>query len=70
VFIVQKHFKNVAYVFCSFFFLNQYEVFLSKSVCVHKGHSEVLGTMTQEGLSKRWPVLNKQYLHSASTDGC
>jgi len=47
-----------------------YNVFLSKGVCVHMGHSAVLGTMTQEGLSKKWPVLKEQCLHSASTDGC
>jgi len=57
-------------MFSVLFFLNQYNVFLSKGVCVHMGHSAVLGTMTQEGLSKKWPVLKEQCLHSVNTDGC
>jgi hypothetical protein len=51
-------------------FLNQYKVFLSKGACVHMGHSTVLGTVTQDGLSNLWPVLKEQYSNSASMDGC
>lgn len=57
-------------MFSALFSLTQYNVFLSKVVCVHMGHSAVLGTITHEGLSKKWPVLKEQCLNSDNTDGC